>query len=137
MSRRLDDDEIVERIIEKGKCVYKQEWDGGASPAANGFMSVYRWRGRFAFEFPDVGSDGPFGSWEEVLKAKGDDLFGVTSATEYIWCSLMTAEEIAARLTYYDDVEHFPIRLNGETWGYNKETGKFDPWPDEEGEQEE
>ncbi len=46
----------------------------------------------------------------------------------------MTAEESAARLTDYgdDDDEHFPIRANGELWGCNKETGKFEPRPDAE-----
>jgi hypothetical protein len=99
---------------------------------------VYRWRGQFAYVSPDFGSDGPFNTWEEVLKQKDDCLFGVTEATTFIWCSLMTAEEIAARLTYYgyDDDEHFPFEVNGELWGYNKETGKFEPRP-EEGEQEE
>jgi hypothetical protein len=33
-----------------------------------------------------------------TVEEKRDDLFGVTSATAYLWCSLLTAEESAARL---------------------------------------
>jgi hypothetical protein len=135
----LTDEDLVDQITEEGECVFEHSWDGGASPAANGSMQVYRWRGQFAYASTDYGSGGPYGSWGEVLQEKGEELFAVTSATDSIWCSLMTAEEIAARLTYYGggDDEHFPFSVNGESWGYNTETGKFEPRPDEDGEQEE
>jgi hypothetical protein len=133
VSRRKDDGEIVDRIIEKGECVFANDWDSGGGA---GCERVYRMDGKFAFASADYGNAGPFGSLEEVLKQQ-DCLLGITSATDSIWCSLMTAEEIAARLTYYgDDDEHYPISVNGEMWGYNPETGEFEPRPDEEGEQE-
>jgi hypothetical protein len=132
MSRRKDDGEIVDRIIEKGECVFAHDWESGGLGAGAGCEQVYRWRGKFAFASADYGNAGPFDSLEEVLKQQ-DCLLGVTSATDSIWCSLMTAAEIAARLTYsgYDDDEHYPISVNGESWGYNPETGEFEPRPDE------
>jgi hypothetical protein len=127
----LTDDDLVDRIIEEGEEVFAHAWDSGGPGAGAGCERVYRWRGKFAFASADYGNAGPFDSLEEVLKQQ-DCLLGVTSVTEYIWCPLMTAEEIAARLTYYGyDDEHYPISVNGEPWGCNPETGKFEPRPDE------
>jgi uncharacterized protein (TIGR02996 family) len=128
VSRRKDDGEVVDRIIEKGECVFYNDWDSGGLGAGAGSERAYRWRGKFAFASADYGNAGPFDSLEEVLKRQ-DCLLSVTSATDSIWSSLLTAEEIAARLTYYgyDDDEHYPFSVNGESWVYDPETGTFTP----------
>ena len=118
----------MDRIIEKGECVFAHDWESGGLGAGAGCEQVYRWRGKFAFASADYGNAGPFDSLEEVLKQQ-DCLTCVTSATTDICCSLMTDEELAARLTFDDGVCLF--RINGETWGYNPETGEFEPRPDE------
>jgi hypothetical protein len=82
--------------------------------------------GQYAVSSADYGPAGPFGSLDEALEDR--ELLHVTDATVEIACSLLTAQELAARLT--EGGEGLPVRVNGEWFGYNPESGRFEWRPD-------
>jgi hypothetical protein len=113
---------LVDRIVEKGKAVFSHDWDSGGPGAGAGSETVYRWRGKFAIGSEVYENPGPFGSLDEALEELGN-LLTVTGATTDIWCSLLTAEELAKRLQPYDDDEGYAIMINDEPWAYRKGKG--------------
>jgi hypothetical protein len=113
---------LRDQIIDAGECVFEHEWDGGGPGAGAGVERVYRWRGKFAFASADNGRAGPFNTLEDALQAQ--DLLHVTDASTGVYCSLLTAQELAGQMTCEED--GCLVAVNGETWGYNQQAGSFE-----------
>jgi hypothetical protein len=118
----LDEDDLVEQIIEKGKEVFSHDWDSGGPFAGADSEKVFRWKGKFAVCSDSSGNDGPFSTLEEALESQ--DLLQVTGATTCIVCTMLTPEELAKRLEC-DEEDGYRIGINGEAWVYKAKAGKF------------
>jgi hypothetical protein len=124
---------LRDQIIDAGECVFEHEWDSGGPGAGAGVERVYRWKGKFAFSSADNGRAGPFNTLDDALEAQ--DLLRVTDASTSIYCSLLKGDELAGQMTCEED--GCLVTVNGEPWEYDQQAGRFEPRPDEEGEQEE
>lgn len=115
-----ENDDEVEEIIESGEAVFTLDWDGGGE-YGGGSDGVYRWKKKFAISSMDTGNDGPYASLDEALEAGG--FLEVNEAISAIHCTMLTDEELAARLTC--DEDRVRIRINGRVWVYDAKSGKF------------
>jgi hypothetical protein len=115
----LEGDDDLDQIVEEGEGVFYHNWDSGGPGA--GSEDVYHWNGKFVVSSDDFGNSGPYSSLDEAIGKHG--LLVVTSATENIDCSLLTARELAKRLSCEED--GYEIELNGEPWVYRAKAGEF------------
>lgn len=90
-------------------------WDGGGYN--NGGYSVWRVGPHYFCNME--GTFGPFSTLMETLKCN-EIMHTVTSATESITSSELTADELAKVLCAWDDIEQgFQLQINNETWELN------------------
>jgi hypothetical protein len=118
----LDDRTALERIVEDGDSLFTHSWDSGGLGGGGGMESIRELNGQFAMSSLDIGSEGPYATFDEALAAFG--VLTVTSASTSIWRSLMTAEELAKRLEC--DEDGFELEINSEPWVYRAATGAFE-----------
>lgn len=112
----------VDRIIDRGDCVFTHDWDTNSPGGGAGSEQVYCWKGEYAIASTDYGDSGPFDSLEEALQEQ--DLLLVTGATTSIDCTEIGTEDLAARLLFDDPPSS--ICINGERWIYNADEGRFE-----------
>jgi hypothetical protein len=122
--KALTRSQLRARIIRDGECVFEHEWDSGGLGA--GLERVYQWQGQYAVSSADHGPAGPFATLDAALQAR--ELLTVTDATVEITCSLLTAGELAGRLT--EGGEGLPVRVNEEWFAHNPGSGRFEWRPD-------
>lgn len=103
-----------ETLAASGDLVAQYTWDHG-SPGVGGHTdSVYHYRGRFYASFDYDGSVlGPFESVDEALV---QGFLGVNGATNAIWCTKLSREELIRRIVIYDDARGRAVDINDKPW---------------------
>ncbi len=125
-NEEFDDRTVLERIVEDGDSVFEHSWDSGGLGSGGGMAFIKELNGQFAMSSLDIGSEGPYATFEEALAAF--ELLTVTSASTSVWCSLLTAEELAKRLEC--DEDGFELEIHGQPWVYRAEKGAFERAPE-------
>jgi len=111
----LSDKELGERISEQGERVFSLHWDSGAPGIGAGVDSIYKFKNQYWNYSFDNELFGPFDSLDEAMQRP--DFLGITGATECIYCTELTAPEVACRLEIYDDIEPgHRVQINHEEW---------------------
>jgi hypothetical protein len=107
--------EAQERLGTEGDCVFSLFWDSGGPGAGAEEERIYRWKDKFFFfsEYWEVPN--PFESLDAALEAS--NLLNVNTATQWIRCKDLSAEELTLRLSVGDDVNGLDI--NGEQWRFD------------------
>jgi hypothetical protein len=125
----LDDGEDLEHdsgdfgaVAREGEVVFSVEWDSDAPGAGAGGHAVLRWRGKFYVMSDDLGDSGPSETLDDVLEDQ--DVSWVSTATTSVWSSMLTAEEVAARLHHGLDEDH-EFEINDEPWAYRATVNRF------------
>ena len=110
----LSDQELGERISEQGERVFSIHWDSGGPGIGAGVDSIYKFKNQYwNYSFHNEVS-GPFHSLTEAMEFP--DFFGVTGATECIYCAQFTAPEVVSRLEIYDAEPGHRVQINDEEW---------------------
>src|SRR5262249_33258731 len=105
--------ELGERISEEGERVFSLHWDRGGPGIGAGVDSIHKFKDQYwNFSFDNEVS-GPFDSLTEAMQFAE---FGVTGATECIYCTEFTAPELASRLEIYDAEPGHRVQINDEEW---------------------
>lgn len=104
------DDEFVQELRERGKCVFTHEWEGGAGAYAS---YVYKLgEDYYAYDMFEESVSGPFDALEIALP---DEWLVVSSATVGIESSELPFEALTKMLTVETDAEDV-ITVNGKEW---------------------
>ena len=86
---------FLELLEAKGRTVYSQSWDSGGI-CVNGVEYIEKFLGRYWARKSIEGISGPYESFADVFD---DEYFRfVGSASQRIWCSEMTTEELLSKL---------------------------------------
>jgi hypothetical protein len=106
---------FLELLEANGREVYSSSWDSGAM-CSNGVEYIEEFLGRYWARKSMEGTSGPYERFADVFE---DEYFrGVGSATESIWCSEMTTEELLSKLIL--DKEYLEpgltIEINGKPY---------------------
>jgi hypothetical protein len=129
----LGGEALEEYAREHGEEVFRHEFMFATLGDA---VYVFRFNGEYWPHIDECGTLGPYGSLQEALGDKNCEshsLVQPTQASSSIWCSELSAEEIAKLLDAegLDEEHHLSVGINGEVWRYDK-SGKFKRVEDDE-----
>jgi hypothetical protein len=92
---------FIALIEAQGDCVYKLFWDSGGPGAGADAEYIIYFLGHYWARSSTDGFSGPCETFEEVFQ---EEYFRfITGATELIWCSKLTVEELLPRLIIDED----------------------------------
>lgn len=113
--------EAMQRFYDASECVFSVFWDSGGPGMGAEEERIYRWEGEFYYfsEYWEVPN--PFKSLDRVLKVSG--LLQVNTATQWIRCKLLTAEELIPRLSVSSDLK--ALEINGDMWQYDSKSNAW------------
>jgi hypothetical protein len=90
---------------------FSLDWDSGGPGAGAGTEVVYRLAGKYLYLSSTYGWTGPFDTLDEAY----GDIF-VSAATQSIWCSEWSEEEVIARMTLNGGPP--VLHINGNPWPF-------------------
>ena len=104
---------LSELILKEGKTVYSLFWDSGGPAAGGGCEFVQKFKGLY---WKYTGCGGLSRPFDDLEYALSDEFTTVTSATQCISCTELSAREIVEFLEPFD-LEHTKrIVINGQDW---------------------
>jgi hypothetical protein len=98
-----------DKVLEAGEIAYKLYWDSGGPGAGADFEIIYKYLGKYFRAASDEPMDGPHDSLNEVLD---DRYLTVTDASEAIWCTEISAEEIVKRIELCEVMDGHRLSIN-------------------------
>lgn len=102
---------LGEVAMQIGESVFSLEWDSGGPGAGAGTETVYSLAGKYLYLSASFGWQGPYHTL--------DDAYGsvfVSAATQSIWCSEWTEEELISRMSFHDAPS--VLYINGVAWPF-------------------
>ena len=112
---------LKELILKEGKTVYSLFWDSGGPGGGAGDEIIIKFKNQYWAFSEYTGLSGPF---DELEYALSSDFITVTSATQSIYSSELSAERIAELLEPFDLEYTKRLIINGKDWVITTE-GEF------------
>ena len=111
-----EQEELLDEIIENGKCVHDLGWDSGAPSAGADNERIYKYHGQYYGVTSNWDVYGPYATLRDVLHY--EEFVWINSATEYIRNGELTVDELLPYpVTSAEDVENVHrFTINGEPW---------------------
>ena len=113
--------QLIERIREEGEHVGRLHWDSGIPGPGVGFLSIYKFKNEYWCD-DDGELDGPYETLAEAMEWTN---FGVNDTTIFIWCTELTADQLAARAEFYEAEPGHAVQINLEEWAVSPD-GKLE-----------
>lgn len=119
-------------LSQNGDCVYSLYWDSGGPGAGAGSETIEYFLGKYWARISWEGLAGPYRTFEGIFDNENLPFRFITSATEKIWCSELTAEELVPKLIFDEDSldRAFTIEINDQTYGLSEDFHLI-PFPSE------
>ena len=112
---------LKELILKEGKTVYSLFWDSGGPGGGAGSETIIKFKNQYWAFTEYTGFCGPFDALEYALTS---DFITVTSATQSVNSSELSAERIAELLEPFEIEYTKRIEINGRDWVITTE-GEF------------
>ena len=112
---------LKELILKEGKTVYSLFWDSGGPGGGAGNETIIKFKNQYWACTEYTGFSGPF---DELEYALSSDFITVTSATQSVYSSELSAERIAELLEPFDLEYTKRLIINGKDWVITTE-GEF------------
>jgi hypothetical protein len=114
------EDDFLQLLNKNGRMVYSLFWNSGAPGAGADIEYIEEFLGHYWVRTSTDGLSGPYESFAEVF---GDEFRYVTSATESIWCTEMSTEELLSKLILDKDSldPDFTIEINDKPYVLTEE----------------
>ena len=112
---------LRELILKEGETVYSLFWDSGGPGGGAGSETIIKFKNQYWAFTEYTGFSGPFDELEYALTS---DFITVTSATQSVYSSELSAERIAELLEPFDLEYTKRLIINGKDWVITTE-GEF------------